>query len=145
MWTSSSSNDTSEHHSPLSSQPDVVIATAALGLCGADTEHPAAPALDIDRQPTQAPLLNRAASAYGTGATGQGLAFDPALIGPHPPEACPVGRDEVDVGAFRRQRRVKPQGSPALHQRDGVHIIDEDDEVRHTDSGEDGLAFACCE
>src|SRR6266545_2659485 len=145
MWTSSSSNDTSENHSPLSREPDVVVATTGLGLCGADTKHPAAPALDIDRYPAQAPLLNRAASAHGTGAAGQGLAFDPALIGPHPPEAGSVGRDEVDVGAFRRQRRVKPQGPPAHYQRDGVHVIDEDDEVRHADSGQHGLPFACCE
>src|SRR6266508_6086899 len=145
MWTSSSSNDTSENHSPLSSEPDVVVATPAVDLCGAHAEHLAAPALDIDRYPAQAPLLNRAAGAHGTGAAGQGLAFDPALIGPHPPEAGSVGRDEVDVGALRRQRRVKPQGSPALHQPDGVHIVDEDDEVRHADSGEHGLPFACCE
>src|SRR5712692_12079602 len=101
MWTSCSSNHPSEYHSSLSSQPDVVV-TTALGLCSSHAQHPAAAALDIDRQPAKAPLLNRAARAHGARPTGQCFALDAAFIRPHPPDAVLVRRDEVDVGAFRR-------------------------------------------
>src|SRR3989475_11066618 len=140
MWTSCSSNHTSEHHSPLSSQPYVVVA-AVLRLRSAHAEDPAAAALDIDRQLSQTPLLNRAARAHRTRATGQGFALDAAFIRPHAPNAVRVRRDEVDVGAFGRERRVKAQRSSALEERDLVDIIDEDDEILHTDPAEHGLAL----
>src|SRR2546425_12411135 len=104
MWTSCSSNHPSEHHSPLSSQPDVAV-TAVLGLRRANTEDPAAATLDIDRKLPQTPLLNRAARADGARSTGQCFALDAAFIRPHPPDVVLVRRDEVDIGSFRRERR----------------------------------------
>src|SRR6266545_2215498 len=141
MWTSPSSNHTSEHHSPLPRQPDVVVA-ATPGLPGPHTEDPAAAALDVDRQVPQTPFLDRASGANGAGAAGQGFAFDPALIGPHPPAASRVLRNEVDVGALGRERRIEPQRPAALQQRYVVDVVDQDDEVWYADPAECRLAFA---
>src|SRR3981081_3767480 len=98
MWTSCSSDHASEHHPPLANQPDVVVA-AILGLYGPYAEDQATAAPDVDRQPADAPLLNRATRAHGARPTGQGFTLDPAFIGPHPPAGL-VLRDEVDVGAI---------------------------------------------
>src|SRR6266704_3033895 len=115
MWTSWSSNHTSEHHSSLSSEPDVVVA-AALGPCSSHPQNPAAAALETERQLPQAPALNRAARAHRARTAGQCFTLDATFIRPHAPDAVRVLRNEVDVGSFRRERRVKPQRSSALHQ-----------------------------
>src|SRR6266481_570467 len=127
MWTSRSSNHASEHHSPLSDQPYVVI-TAALGLRSPYADHPAAAALDVQREPAQTPFLNRAARAHGTGPARQGLTLDTALIGPHPPAAGRVLRDEVDIGPVRSQRGVKSERPAAVHEVHLIHIVHHDDQ-----------------
>src|SRR6267378_6114436 len=129
MWTSRSSNHASEHHSPLSNQPHVVI-TAALGLRSPYANHPVAAALDVQREPAQTPFLNRAARAHGTGTARQRLTLDTALIGPHPPAAGRVRRDEVDIGAVWSQRRVKSERPPAVHDVHLIHIVHQDDQMR---------------
>src|SRR6266705_1041552 len=141
MWTSPSSDHTSEHHSPLSSQPYVVVA-AVLGLRRTDPQHPPAAALDSDWEPAQPPFLDGASRADRTGAAGQGFAFDAALIGPHPPHAVRVCGNEVDVGTLGRERRVEPQRPAALHEPDIVHVSDHNDEVRDANPHQSGLTFS---
>src|SRR5689334_22959817 len=105
MWTSQSRNHPSEHHSPLSSQPDIVVASGTLGRT--DRQNPAAAALDVDREPAQAPFLDRTTGRHGARATGQRLAFNAALVGPHAPGAGSAG-NEVHVGAVGCERPVEP-------------------------------------
>src|SRR2546422_7043630 len=114
MWTSGSGYHTSKHHSPLSSKPDIIVA-AALRLGGSYAKDPAATALNVDWQPSQAPLLDRTACADGPGSTRQGLGLHATLIGPHPPATARISRNEVDVGPLRRERRIESEGPPALH------------------------------
>src|SRR6266545_5759420 len=106
MWKRRSGDHTSKHHSPLSSQPYVVVA-AVLGLPRTDPQHPPAAALDRDREPPESPFLDRAPCANGAGSAGQRFALDAALIGPHPPHVALVCGNEVDVGALGRERRVE--------------------------------------
>src|SRR5579859_8056890 len=132
MWTSASRNHTSKHHSPLAGQPDILIAARAPGR--ANAQNASAAAFDLERQPSQPPLLNGAGSAYGTSAACQCLALDPALIRAHPPAAVAGVGDEIHVGALRCERGVKPQQSTAVREGDSVDVVDQHDEVRHADS-----------
>src|SRR5213083_654997 len=142
MWTSSSCKHAPEHHSPLSSQPDVVVPPArALG--GADRQQAATAALNFDRQPSEPPFLYRASRGHSAGATRQCFALDAALIGPHPPDRFAVARRtvrryEVDVGAVRCERRIEPQCATAGDQGYVVDIVDQNDEMRHTHTTERG-------
>src|SRR5258708_37637956 len=123
MWTSSSRNHTSEHHSPLSSKPDVVV-SSALSLRRPHAEDPPAAALDVDRKPPQSPFLDRATRADCARPARQRFALDAALIGPHAPGARFVLRNEVDVRALGRDPRSEPQRPAALLQRHVVYIVD---------------------
>src|SRR5258708_1070113 len=123
MWTSGSSNDTSEHHSPLSSQPDVVV-SVALSPRRPHAEDPPAAALNVDRKPPQSPFLNRATRADCARPACQRLAPDPPLIAPHPPPPRPVLRNEVDVRALGPYARSESQRPAPLLQRHGVYIVD---------------------
>src|ERR1051325_10573428 len=105
MWTSQSRNHPSEHHSPLSSQPDIVVASATLGR--ADGQNPAAAALDVDREPAQAPFLDRTAGRHGARPTARPLPSAAPLIRPLPPGAGGP-RNEFHVGAAGREPPVKP-------------------------------------
>src|SRR5258706_1233076 len=107
MWRSGSRNHTPEHHSPLPSEPDVVV-TAALCLRRPYAEDPPAAALNVDRQPPQSPFLDRAPRADRARPARQCFAFDTALIGPHAPGAGFVLRNEVDVRAVGRDRGSEP-------------------------------------
>src|SRR5437762_14359859 len=141
MWTSGSCNHASEHHSPLSSQPHIVI-TAVLGLRSADPQHPSAAALDGQWQTPHAPILDRAAGTDRAGPAGQRFTLDSALIGSHAPGTGLAARNEVDVGARGRERRGKPQRPAALHQIDQIHVVDQHDQMWYADLGEDRLLLA---
>src|SRR6266699_6946113 len=84
MWTNYLCNHPSEHHSALPSQPHVVV-RAVGGLRGSDRQHPATAALDVDRQRSEAPILNRAGGRHSAGPTRQRLTLDAALVRSHPP------------------------------------------------------------
>src|SRR2546425_3655759 len=119
MWTNRLCNHPSEHHSALPSQPHVVV-RAVGGLHGSDRQHPATAALDVDRQRSEAPILNRAGGRHSAGPTRQRLTLDAALVRPHPPCRLPIvrrsiGRNEVDVRAFRRQRPIEPERRSEEH------------------------------
>src|SRR2546425_12460231 len=119
MWTSGLCNHTSEPHSPLPGQPDIVVGAVG-GLRGSDRQHPAAAALDVDRQRSESPILNRAGGRHSAGPTRQRLTLDAALVRPHSPCRLPVvrrsiGRNEVDVRAFRRQRLIEPERRSEEH------------------------------
>src|SRR6266568_4455786 len=113
MWTSSSRNHTSEHHSPLSSKPDVIV-SSALSLRRPHAEDPPAAALDVDWKPPQSPFLDCATRADCARSARQRFALDAALIGPHPPAAGFVLRNEVDVGALGPYARSESQRPAAL-------------------------------
>src|SRR6266516_2246974 len=108
MWTSWSRNHTSEHHSPLSSKPHLVI-TAILGFCRAYAEGQPTAAPDRDRQAREAPFMDGAAGTDSPRPTGQRVALHAALIDPHPPDATPrILRNAVDIGAVGSERRIEP-------------------------------------
>src|SRR6266852_218076 len=109
MWTSGSRNHTPKHHSPLPNKPDVLV-TPALRPGGSYANDPAATALNVDWQPSQAPFLDRAAGADCPGSARQRLALDPALIGPHPPATARLSRNEVDVRPPGRERETTNGG-----------------------------------
>src|SRR6266849_3032627 len=140
MWTSGSRNHTPKHHSPLPNKPDVLV-TPALRPGGSYANDPAATALNVDWQPSQAPFLDRAAGADCPGSARQRLALDPALIGPHPPATARLSRNEVDVRPLGRERRIEAEGAAALHQGDLVDIIDQHDEMWNADASEHRLAL----
>src|SRR5712691_519512 len=146
MWTSGLCNHTSEHHSPLSGQPDIVVGAVG-SLPGSDRQYPAAAALDVDRQRSESPILNRAGGGYSAGPTRQRLTLDAALVRPHPPCRLPVvrrsiGRNEVDVRAFRRQRPIEPERPATIHQWHPIDVFHDDHEVRDADTSEYGPTFA---
>src|SRR5260370_35125860 len=105
MWTSRLCNHTPEHHSPLSSWPDIVV-PAVGSLRGSDRQHPAAAALDVDRQRPESPILNRTRGRNSAGSTRQRLPPAPPPLRSHPPSRVPVlprstARMRVDISYFR--------------------------------------------